>query len=52
MALTHIASMRRFRTISTVIAIAIGAMCFALVVSTVILAILLFLFLYAFSTFA
>jgi hypothetical protein len=47
MALAHIESMRRFRTIVTVAAIVVGAMCFALVVSTVILAILLLLVLYA-----
>jgi len=44
-------SMRHFRTILTVAEIVIGAACFALVISAVILTILLFLMLYAFSAF-
>jgi hypothetical protein len=44
-------SMRRFRAILTVTEMSIAATCFALVVSGVILAVLLFLVLYALSAF-
>jgi hypothetical protein len=44
-------SRRHFRTMFTVAEMAIGATCFAIVVSAVILAILLLLLLYALSAF-
>jgi hypothetical protein len=51
MALARIEAIRRLHTIVTVTAIAVGATCFAVVISAVIIAVLLFLFLYAFSSF-